>query len=353
VPTPPPRRPVQGRGRRQFRSIPPIARSESKNGLLLLLLLGPILGLVALDRALVLSRAHWEWAAREVPDGLLDPYRVEAVLRSTMPGPQNVFVLGDSVIDSALDVKALNDALKDTGRRYTVLRIGGMPTAGFGFLANDLVALDPSAIILAVSGYSLRAHDFVDRIYTYDARVVPDLFTWREVMASPGFHLAGLAGQANFLIRRRHALQRALAVRLGLSTWGLVRLEQSKVQLAAGMRENPLLRWIRQDEPDVYPNPNTRAVALLARKAREHGVKLVVLETPYHPHLVLLAGEGRIERIHDMLEGMAREDGFTYVRMSDEAVFGIDDFQDHTHLNESGRRVFTEAAIGLFPRIVQ
>lgn len=300
----------------------------------------------------MLSSAHWAWAAREVPQGLLDPYRVEAVIHSTEPGPKNVFVLGDSVVDSALDVDELNDALAERGRRYTVLRIGGSPTATFGFLANPLLSLEPSAIILTVNGYSLRSKAFTDHIYTYDVHVVRDLFTWREILAEPGFHLAGLAGQANVLLRLRHSLQRAAAVRLGLSTWQRVHLEQMRLQMEASQGQGPLRRWIKDHAGDTYPNPNTRAVALLARKAREAGVKLIVLETPYHPHLALLAGEGRLQAVRALLERMAREEGFTYIRADEMATFGIDDFKDHTHLNEAGRRIFTEAAIGLFPGIV-
>jgi len=335
------------------RERPPIARTASRNGLLLLLLIGPILGLVALDRVVTLSEGHWAWAAREVPQGLLDPYRVEALLRSTRKGRQNVFILGDSVIDSALDVDRLNGALKESGRRYTVLRIGGSPTATFGFLTNRLVSLEPSAIILTVNGYTLRSRLFTDQIYTYDVRVVRDLFSWRDILAEPGFHLAGLVGQANILVGMRHSLQRALAVRLGLSSWDRVRLEQMRLQIEASRGRGPIGRWIRSREIDRYPNPNTRAVALLARKARAAGTELVVLETPYHPHLALLAGERLLRAVRSELERMAREEGFTYLRAADMATLGIDDFKDHTHLNEAGRRVFTEAAIGLFPRIIQ
>lgn len=316
-------------------------------------MIGPILGLVVLDRAVTLSSAHWAWAAREVPRGLLDPYRVEAVLRSIAPGRRNVFVLGDSVIDSALDTERLNEALKDTGRRYTVLRIGGAPTATFGFLANQVASLDPSDIILEVSGYTLRSSEFTSQIYDYDVRVVRDMFTWREILAEPGFHLAGLAGQANVFFRLRHSLQRALAVRLGLTTWARVRMEQLRLQIELSRGEGPLRRWIHHREGDTYPNPNTRAIGVLARKARARGIALIVLETPYHPHLRMLVGESRFRALRAELSRLAREEGFTYVRSEDMVDLGLDDFEDHTHLNETGRRIFTDAAIEKFPGIVR
>ncbi len=315
-------------------------------------MIGPILGLVALDRAVTLSSAHWSWAAQEVPPGLLDPYRVEALLRSATPGPQNIFVLGDSVVDSALDVSSLNEALVDRGRRYTILRIGGSTTATFGFLANHLVSVKPAAILLVVNGASLRSRAFAGQVYNYDARVVRDLFTWREILADPGFHLAGLADQANIVFRQRYALQRALAVRLGLSSWDRVRLEQMRLDIEISRELGPLRRWIGLREGDSYPNPNTRAIALLARKAQEQGIRMVLMEAPYHPHLKLLVGEPRLQALRAEIERIVGEDGIAYLRAEDMLALGVDDFRDHTHLNAVGKKRFTEAAIRIFPQIV-
>ncbi|MDP3936523.1 MAG: hypothetical protein Q8R92_00110 [Deltaproteobacteria bacterium] len=315
-------------------------------------MIGPILGLVALDRAVTLSSAHWSWAAREVPEGLLDPYRVEALLRSATPGPQNVFILGDSVIDSALDVSSLNEALEDEGRRYTILRIGGSATATFGFLANQLVAVKPAAILLVVNGAALRSQAFTGQVYNYDVRVVRDLFTWREILADPGFHLAGLADQANIVFRQRYALQRALAVRLGLSSWDRVRLEQTRLQLEISQALGPLRRWVRNRQGDTYPNPNTRAIALLARKAHENGIRLVLIEAPFHPHMKLLVGEPRLQALRAEIARLVREENIEYLRAEDMLALDVDDFRDHTHLNATGKKRFTEAAIRIFPRMV-
>ena len=309
--------------------------------------------LVAVDRAVVLYTPHWKWAAREVPKGLLDPYRVEATLRSTEPGRHNVLILGDSVIDSALDMDRLGEGSGTEGRRYTLLTIGGSPTVAFGLLANQILALEPSAIILALNGYTLRSLGYYDQIYSYDLRAVPELFTFEDVLKEPGFHLSGLAGQANILVRRRHSLQRAAAVKFGFSSWDRIALEHSRLRFEASIGKSPLKTWIRDRSPESYPNPNTRAVGRLSRLARNGGARLVVLETPFHPYLARLAGVKRLELIRAEIVRMSRDEGFDYLRIDEIVAIGIEHFRDQTHLNEEGRRIFTEAAIDLFPRLLQ
>jgi hypothetical protein len=304
------------------------------------------------DRAIVLYRPHWEWVAREVPPDLLDPYRLEAVLRTTRPGRHNVLILGDSVIDSALDTKRLNEALKDRGYRFTVLRIGGTPTVGVGFLANQLLELDPSAIVLAAGAYTIRSRDFYDGIYTYDVRLVPELFTLMEVLEHPGFHLAGLAGQANVLFRRRHSLQRVAAVRWGSSSWDRLRLEHAKKRLESSLGASPLLLWIRDRDPETYPNPNTRAMSLLARRTGSQGARFVVLESPTHEHVSLLLGKERSEAFLHHAGEMAKAHGFAVVKSTEVADLTLEDFKDHTHLNDHGRKVYTDGAIELFRQIL-
>ena len=75
----------------------------------------------------MLWRGHWEWVAREVPSQILDPYRIEGLLRSTAPGPRNAFLLGDSTMDAGADVERLDRAFEDRGLRFRTLTVGGTP----------------------------------------------------------------------------------------------------------------------------------------------------------------------------------------------------------------------------------
>jgi hypothetical protein len=302
--------------------------------LALALIGGPILLLTMVDRAIVLDRPLWNWIAREAPPQQLDPLRVEAILRTTPSGRRNVFVLGDSTAEAAVDPGALDRALAPKGRLTGVISIGGAPTVTFGLLARSILALDPSAVVLVVSPYTLRDEGFYDQTYTYDARVVPDLFVPSEILSHLSFHLQGLAGQA---------LQRVAAIRLGLNTWTNLRIETLQAGIRASREKGPLLTWTTGKNPVHYPNPNTRAIALLARRLRARGAKLVVVESPVHPLTGLYVGEKRYARFRKYLGRLAGEERFTFVAAPDLPDFPLEEFRDQTHLNEVGRRAFTDA----------
>jgi hypothetical protein len=308
-----------------------------------LLIGGPILLLWGADRAIVLSRPHWEWVAREVPPQLLDPYRIEGILRTTPPGRRNVFLLGDSTMEASADVGALNRAFAAEGLRFRTLTIGGTPTVAFGFLAHPIAALRPSVAVLLVSPHSVRSENFLDSTYAYDARAVPDLFTARQVVADGSFHLEGLAEQSNVLFRHREAMQQAAAVRWGSGNWRRLTRERLREGLRQSLQGGGILRWLRKREPETYPNPNTRAIELLARLLRAEGGRLVVIESPIHPLTGLFMRPERLEAFRGLLRGMAKRDGFIFVSAGELPEFELEDFRDQTHLNDRGRRAFTGA----------
>jgi len=303
---------------------------------------GPILLLFLVDRAIVLWRGHWEWVAREVPAQILDPYRIEGILRVTAPGRRNVFLLGDSTMEAGADVGALDRGFAKEGLRFTTLSIGGTPTLAFGFFARPIAALRPAAAVLLVSPYSVRSRGFLEATYTYDVRVVPDLFTAREVLEDPSFHLEGLAEQSNVLFRHRRALQQALAIRWGAESWRHLHRERIQEGIRQSMRRSPLLAWVR-GAPDAYPNPNTRAIGLLARRLRAAGSLLIVVESPIHPLTGLFVRPERARAFHETLRAMAKAEGFAFVSAETLPKFQLEDFRDQTHLNDRGRRAFTES----------
>jgi hypothetical protein len=303
---------------------------------------GPVLLLTVVDRAVVLNEAHWKWVAREVPTQLLDPYRIEAILRTTPPGPRNVLLLGDSTMEAAADLPALNRELGPRGLRAQTVTIGGTPTLAFGFLARAVADLRPSMVVLMVSPYSVRSENFLEATYTYDVRAVPDLFPPRALIDDFSFHLAGAAGQANVLFRHRRAMQRAAGVRWGSESWRKLRMETIRAGIKESRAGGPLLRWM-QRPPDTYPNPNTRAIDLLARRLHAAGAKLVVIEGPIHPLTGLMIRESRYAAFRARMKEQARAGGFTFRDAGSLPPFTLEDFRDQTHLNDQGRRTFTRA----------
>ena len=307
---------------------------------ILLLLGAPLLLLAIVDRAVVLSGPHWRWVALEVPSGLLDPYRVEAILRTTDPGPQNVFILGDSTAAATLDTAALEHELDGRGLRFRTLSIGGAPTLTFAFLLNQILVLQPSAIILFVSPYALRSRHFYEYVHPYDARVVRDLFTLQEVLDNAGFHLAGLFGQVNILFRHRRSMQYAAAVRLEMNSWGALKAEQLRAELGifAGAAQGPLQTWMKDRAPDSYENPNARALDLIARRCGELGVKLLIVETLMQPTTALVVGEERGQTFRARVRAIADARGVAFMTRAELPALQDRDFADHMHMNERGRQ---------------
>jgi len=317
-----------------------VRRAESLR-LILWLSIGPVLALLALDRAVVCWDAHWAWAAREVPPLTLDPYRLEATLRSTPPGRRNVVILGNSVAEMGFDREALESRFRAEGLRFPKLTIGGAPAASFGMLARAVAGLEPRTVVYVAAAPALRSRDFLDHVYSYDVRAAPALFTPAEWLAEPRFHLEGLAGQLHVLARHRRALQRALLVRLGRLSWEGLRLQAERIRLEHGLEgRDAFQEWVSQ-EPDRYPNPNTRALAHLARTLRAAGASLVVLDAPVHPILMKLGIRERVARYRSLLRELAEAEGFAWLDAEQLPRLAEHEFLDWIHANDRGRERLT------------
>jgi len=304
--------------------------------------MGPVLALVASDRALVHWRAHWVWVAREVPPFALDPYRLEGILRTTPPGRENVVLLGNSVTERGFDRAALETRFTERSLRFPKLTLGGAPALTFGMLARAIAGLEPALALLVVSPPSLRSQGYEDHVYSYDASAVPELFTLREWLGDVRFHVEGAAGQLHVLARHRRAMQRAALVRMGRLDWRSLEADAGAIRVEHMLDgADQFQTWLKQPEPDVYPNPNTRALGVLAQRLRERGARLVVLEAPVHPIQALLLPPDRVEAAHEELVRLAAEDGFTLVPREELPRLEEDDFIDWVHASKRGRERLT------------
>jgi hypothetical protein len=285
--------------------------------------------------------------AREVPPLVLDPYRVEGVLRSTPPGRENVALLGNSVTEMAFDRAALEARFADRGLRFPKLTVGGAPALTFGMLADDVAALAPRLAVYVVSPPSLRSRGYEDHVYVYDVGAALETFTAADWLADPRFHVDGAAGQLHVLARHRRAMQRAALVRLGRLTWGDLDREAHRVRVEHMLEGvDQWQTWIADPEPDAYPNPNTRALGRLARRLREGGARLVVIEAPLHPVQALLVPRRRVEAMRAELARLAEAEDFTLVRREALPALGEDDFSDWVHANDRGRERLTDFLAG-------
>ena len=277
-----------------------------------------------------------------MPPLVLDPYRLEGLLRATPPGPANVVLLGNSVTEMAFDGEALEARFSERGLRFPKLTLGGAPALTFGMLADDVAALEPTLALYLVSAPSLRSRGYEDHVHTYDAGALAELFTPAEWLANPRFHIDGAAGQLHVLARHRRAMQRAALVRLGRLAWEDLERDAHWVRVQH-MRQgvDQWQTWLAEREPDVYPNPNTRALGRLARRLRESGGRLGVMEAPLHPVQTLLLPRKRIAAARAELARLAAAEGFTLLPNEDLPALGEDDFSDWVHANARGRERLT------------
>lgn len=310
----------------------------------LILLCGPILALVAMDRAVVLWGAHWSWVAREVPPLTLDPYRLEGVLRSTPPDPHGVLVIGNSIAETGVDAAALDERFASDGLHFVKATVGGSPALTFGMLAPVLADLSPRAVVYVSSAAALGSGRNLDHVYTYDARAVPELMGWSAVLAAPRAHLGALVGELHVFARHRRAMRNALLVRLGELDWRTLRERADRVRLQHVLEGSDVWQtWLRDTSPDHYPNANTRSLSRIVRLLRERGSELVVVDAPVHPSPILIAARARIEAYRAELRDLSETEGFELLPAAALPEFRGTHFTDFVHLNPRGAERFTGA----------
>jgi hypothetical protein len=277
-----------------------------------------------------------------VPPLVLDPYRLEALLRTTPPGRTNVVLLGNSITENGFDRDALEVRFASRGLRFPKLTLGGAPALTFGMLAESIAALEPALAVYVASPPSLRSRGYLDHVYAYDAAAAAALFEPAEWLAEPRFHIDGVAGQLHVLARHRRAMQRSLLVRFGRLSWRELAREGHRARMRHVYEGvDQFQSWLAEREPDVYPNPNTRALGHLARLLRERGGRLLVIEAPAHPIQAVLVSRQRLAAASEALRQLAGAEGFELVGRERLPALDEDDFGDFVHTNARGRERFT------------
>ncbi|MBW2715135.1 MAG: hypothetical protein JRD03_03620 [Deltaproteobacteria bacterium] len=273
---------------------------------------------------------------------MLDPYRVEGLLRSTPPGRQNVPILGNSVAEFGFDVAVLEQRFAAADLRFPKLTIGGAPALTFGMMADDVVALKPRAVILLVTAPSLRSRGYLDHVYTYDVDAAAELFTPEEALSEPRFHLHGVLRQLNVFARHRSSLQRALLVQTGHMEWADLHSHVKRIRIRHMMDGSDAWQtWIRDRTHDELDNPNTRALGHLARRLRELNAPLIVVEAPVHPVPKLLSAK-RLKSYHERLSELAEIGVFTLISTDELPTMDEGDFSDMIHASPQGRARLTD-----------
>jgi hypothetical protein len=281
---------------------------------------------------------------REFPRRLDDGYLGEALLRTLPPGRDNVLLLGNSRADDSIDTAALERRFASRGLHFHNLTVAGSGMVDQAMRAREIAKLEPGVVIAMADAAALRPDGWLEETFAYDAPAALEIFTLRDLLSEPGFHTAGLAGQLHVLARHRSSLQSTLLVALGRQTFVGLRLEliqRAAATLGPRAGENPLVGWMKSRNQDPYPNANTRALELLARRMRAAGTRLVVVEAPNHPILLAPGVQPRVARFREFVRALSVEHGFAFVEATQLRPLDVQHFNDLIHVNGDGRALFT------------
>jgi len=324
-----------------------------------LLLLGPLLALFVLDRGLVGWDAQWRWAAERIPPQTLDTYRVEAILRTIPRG--SVLILGNSTAEDAFDTDLLEEAYAHRGLHFAKLTIGGSPAVNFGMLARAIDEVDPAAVILMTTTSGTGDESWKDKVVVYDVWRAMDLFTPAEILSDLGLHASGVIKQSHVLARHHYALQLTALNAMGRYPFWRLQFRIARAQFlrymkprlvpvedqVAGGNDDGAEEPSPYAKPFVYPNPNSRAIELLARDAARRGTPFILVESPLLP---ILAGTRIAERSVDFgtyVKEISDVYDIDFIPRGELPPFVREDFKDQVHLGESGQLKFTERFIEL------
>jgi hypothetical protein len=318
--------------------------ARSRLAILAFLLLAPIGGLFALDRAIAHATPFWAWVVASFPRRLDDSFLAEAVLRATPPGRDNVVLLGNSRADDGVDLAALESRFAARGLHFRNLTVVGSGPVDEAMRAREVAALEPDAVIAVVAASELRDADGSGETFSYDAAAARYIFPLADFAARPEFHLTGLAGELHVLARHRGSFQNAARVCLGRDTFLSIELELWRVareRLALDNEPKVPVEWLGRREPDPYPNDNTRAVEFLAETLHAAGTRLVMVEAPSHLIQEAPRVRPRVERFRDYMAELAAKHGFVFLPATRFPQLELDQFKDMVHVNESGRAIYT------------
>ena len=150
-------------------------------------LVGPLLSLWGVDRALVSSDELWTWVAREVPRRVADPYLVEGTIRSATPGPENIVVLGNSRADDGIDADLLDRELGHHNIRALNLTVAGTSLLHQAFVAPQVATLDSGLALLVLDAVALADPNPASTVWSYDRSVASEVFGPAASTSSPPF----------------------------------------------------------------------------------------------------------------------------------------------------------------------
>ncbi len=316
----------------------------------LALLFAFVVGLgVASDAALRASPGFWRYALTATESHASRELRLEAGLRLTAPGSLDTVILGSSIARDAVSPADLGRKLGVGARGARTFHVAAGFPAEVAMLADRFAGLRARRAVFPVTHWTLHRGLGNGGFRFYDASLAAGIFTPGEIIADFGEHASGVLRSAHVVVRHRKALRE----RLWTSVFGRT-TEPRYVPLSvlkAGALIDEDLRRATVEGDFTCEAPNVRALVALGRRLAAAGTRLVLVATPVDTSW---HSEQAIPDLLDRCLGeRAGEGAFDYIPFAAMPGFSTDEFRDTDHLNEAGRRRYTEALAKNLQRLVE
>ena len=261
--------------------------------------------------------------------------RIEATLRALRPGEADLIAVGSSLLDRDLDVEHL---ARSYGLDVRPVPLFGGTMAEMAMLTPQLSRARPRAVVLLVSLGLLLDHVVWPEVRVYDPHIAASLLGGRELMADRQAHASHVLGSLHFVIRHRAALRERLAgaarSRFGLES------RQGGARPSARLPAAVHARFDARERDLTCASVNARALEIMARRLRHEGVPLIVVPTPGNSPLD--RNEALLRRLDQCLDGIGQRTGAIVLPRPAPDDFPATEFEDALHMNDLGRRRFTD-----------
>ena len=293
-----------------------------------LLVLAGLAALLVFGTDALLTRSAWFGViAEDWGSGRL--LEAEARLQKASAGDWDVLFIGSSVAATNIDAETVEHGLHLRPGAVAKVDVAGAVALEFAMYSRELVRLRPRALVYVFTAGTVTFDIEWDLVRPYDPSVALELFSLPELVAGREFHAGGLLRAANVLIRHRADLRYGA---VGVITRGR----------GPALWREERMRWISH-VPEL-PNVNTRALALLARRAIEADIAVVLASSP-------LGRENRVQRetrlaAESYLAELGEQRGFRVVAAGDVQLrLAADLWDDRLHLGREGARIFSESLV--------
>lgn len=288
------------------------------------LMLGPILGLVAVDLAMRNSDTYLGYIEQLEPG---TPLRTDAHRRLRAPEGADIVIVGSSVARRDLDEALIDKAL---GTRTLNFGIQGARGAVTLMSARDIVVADPEVVVMAVAHRDIAGGVPARELWSYDVGFAAQVWRPQTIYRNLEAHLFAAVASYNMPLRHGRGL-----VPLVIREWENPNLDnrhRSRISKQDWViSEERIARRVREHPAG---HQNLRALKILWSYLKDHDIDLVLVAVPFYPGDLLGPLTQQRDEVLRKMEG-------TMEVFWPERTYGPNLFHDPLHLGDDGRRMLS------------